>query len=280
MFAHVGEFSADSVAFDPHVYRRRLPDRVVGYQATKGTGGRAEKLVSVTVQRGGRVAEVPIRELIPAEATWFKGQPGFAYLAGKGALPQPRHATSSDNSLITGVINPGGSREPLTSDPIVESSSKSPLATTPGLAIRFQTAVVNGPGPDVVFFDLQTFSNPPDGDAFHVSPLRFHTGLKAHTIRVYDITMESPGALELEEFQIYMFDQPVESLKMLDEAACTSRSAGMKFRGLVVGIDLSDLGYEAGARVDGLFFQDALDDDAIVDPVFIGGLPRMEGSDP
>lgn len=113
-----------------------------------------------------------------------------------------------------------------------------------------------------------------------VSPLKFHAGLKSHTIRVYDITMESPGALELEDFQIYMFDEAVESRTMLEETACTSRSAGMKFRGLVVGIDLSDLGYEAGARVDGLFFQDALDDDAIVDPVFIGGLPGMEGSDP
>jgi hypothetical protein len=49
----------------------------------------------------------------------------------------------------------------------------------------------------------------------------------------------------------------------------------IKFRGLAVGIDLSDLGYTAGETVEGLFFQDALDDKHYVDPVFIGGLPAM-----
>ncbi|MEX0820272.1 MAG: hypothetical protein WD070_11795 [Pirellulaceae bacterium] len=40
------------------------------------------------------------------------------------------------------------------------------------------------------------------------------------------------------------------------------------------------LGYDEGETVDGLFIQDALDDDHIVDPVFMGGLPTMEGSNP
>ena len=44
--------------------------------------------------------------------------------------------------------------------------------------------------------------------------------------------------------------------------------------------DLSGLGYEVGARLDGFFVQDALDDDAIVDPVFIGGLPVMKECNP
>lgn len=278
-FAHVGEFSANSINFDPSVYRSGLPDRIVAYEATRTASGRAENLLSVTVQRGGRVAEIPIGQIIPVEVIGFTGQPGFAYLASNGPLPPRRSDTASDASLVTGVINPGGSRTPLTDDPVIEPDS-SARANTPGLAIRFREAVVNGPGPDVVFFDLQTFSNPPDGDAFHVSPLKFREGLRSHTIRVYDLTMESPAALELEEFQIHMFKEPVTSLSMLEEAECTARSAGMKFRGLAVGIDLSDLGYDEGETVDGLFIQDALDDDHIVDPVFIGGLPTMQGSNP
>ncbi len=73
-----------------------------------------------------------------------------------------------------------------------------------------------------------------------------------------------------------MFKEPVESLTMLETADCASRFAGMKFRGLVVGIDLSDLGYEVGESVDGLFIQDAMDDKHNVDPVFIAGLPSFQ----
>ena len=50
----------------------------------------------------------------------------------------------------------------------------------------------------------------------------------------------------------------------------------MQFRGLAVGIDLSDLGYARGEFVEGLFIQDALDDGHYVDPVFIAGLPEEE----
>lgn len=275
-FTHVGKFSADSIPFDPGDYQRGLPDRVISYAATSDADGRAEDLISVTVQRGGRVLEVPVDELIPIEVVSFTGQPGHAHIAGYETLPQLRAETSSDHGLVTGVINPGGSLQPLTSDPVIDASANSSRSVTPGMAIRFASPVVNGPGPDVVFFDLQTFSNPPDGDAFHVSPLKFKTGLKSHTIRAYDLTLESPAALDLAGFYIHMFEQPPGSLELLQSGPCESRFAGMKFRGLVVGIDLSDLGYQDGDQIDGLFIQDASDDTHNVDPVFIGGLPEMK----
>jgi hypothetical protein len=127
----------------------------------------------------------------------------------------------------------------------------------------------------VVFFDLQTFANAPDGDAFHVSPLRFRDGLKSHTIRVYDLTMESPNARDLTSFYVHMFDDAADSLTKLESLECSPHQHVIKLRGLAVGIDLSDLGYTAGETVEGLFFQDALDDKHYVDPVFIGGLPAM-----
>ena len=272
-FTNLGTFSADSIPFNSNVYQRRLPDRVISYQATTDAGGRAEMLTSVTLQRGGKVFDIPVEDLIPVEVTSFTGQTGHAHIASKGTLPPRRSDTSSDHSLLTGVINPSGSAEPLTSDPVMNAPGDSGRSLTPGMAIRFKSAVINCPGPDVVLFDLQTFGNPPDGDAFHVSPLKFKERLKSHTIRLYDLTMESPAALDLQGFQIHMFKEPVESLKMLETAECASRFAGMKFRGLAVGIDLSDLGYENGERVDGLFIQDAMDDKHNVDPVFIAGLP-------
>ena len=170
--------------------------------------------------------------------------------------------------MNSGVINPGGSEEPLSGDPVLSGES-----ATPGIAIRFEQPVSNGPGDDVVFFDLQTFGNPPDGDAFHVSPVHFRDGLKSHTIRIYDLTMESPGARELANFYVHMFREKASSLETLKALESSPSRQVIRFRGLAVGIDLSDLGYHAGETVDELFIQDAHDDKHIVDPVFIGGLP-------
>jgi hypothetical protein len=270
-FAPVGDFAADAVPFDASVYRSRLPDRVVSYKATQAADGGAENLLSVTVQRGGQVAEVPAEELIPARVTWFKATASRAFLCGGAKLPSPRIDALSDRSLITGVINPDGSCEPLTASPVIEGD-----AGTPGLAVRFERPVVNGPGADVVLFDLQTFANPPNGDAFHVSPLLFRDGLKSHTIRKYDLTMESPEARDLTNFYVYFFRQAADSPGKLESLECSSQKQANKFRGLAVGIDLSDLGYAAGETVDGLFFQDALDDEYRMDPVFIGGLPEAK----
>ncbi|MCA9072274.1 MAG: FecR domain-containing protein [Planctomycetaceae bacterium] len=269
-FANGRAFAADSIPFDPSAYRRGLPDRIISYHTTKAADGGAENLVSVTIQRNGRVVEIPVEELTPTRVTAFKATSSGAYLCGGESIPGKRIATLSDRSLVTGVINPGGSVKPLSSDPVLSGES-----ATPGLAIRFDKPVTNGPGADVVFFDLQTFSNPPDGDAFHVSPLEFRDGLKSHTIRIYDLTMESPSARDLTNFYVHMFSSPADSLGTLESLECAPHKQVIKFRGLAVGIDLSDLGYAPGETVEGLFFQDALDDQHFVDPVFIGGLPEL-----
>lgn len=274
-FANGRAFAADNIPFDPSVYRRGLPDRIISYRTTQAADGEAENLTSVTVQRDGRIVEVPVEDLTPARVTAFKTTSPGAYLCGGETIAGKRIATLSDRSLVTGVINPGGSVKPLTSDPVLSGES-----ATPGLAIQFEKPVTNGPGADVVFFDLQTFSNPPDGDAFHVSPLKFRDGLKSHTIRVYDLTMESPSARDLTNFYVQMFASPADSLAKLESLECAPHKQVIKFRGLAVGIDLSDLGYAAGETVEGLFFQDALDDQHFVDPVFIGGLPEMPSNVP
>lgn len=62
----------------------------------------------------------------------------------------------------------------------------------------------------------------------------------------------------------------------MDAPGYSSQSQSIKFLGLTVGINLSDLGYSAGETVEGLFIQDTLDDGHRVDPVFIAGLPDMK----
>lgn len=285
-FADVGTFSADKIPFNPQAYRQQLPDRVISYKVTTEelTGDRhtpgsktfqgAQDLVSITMQRGGKVAEIPVEQIIPAEVVYFKGSGGGGYVAGNVPLPELRRSTSSDHGLTTGIINPGGSRTPLTRDPVLEDSEHG----TPGMAIKFAQPVQNGPGADVVLFDLQSLANPLDGDPFHVSPLEFRPGLKSHTVWVYDLTVESPAALDLTDFHVYIFEKPVTSLAALESLECKPRLQAVRYRAIAVGIDLSDLGYGEHETAEGLFLQDALDDKHFVDPVFIGGLPMPEGS--
>ncbi len=270
-FVDRGTLATDTVDFDASVYRRELPDRVVSYVASKGIDGGAENLKSVTVQRGGKVYQFSVEELIAARVSWFNATENRAFLCGNATLPTSRTDCLSDSSLVTGVINPDGNREPLTADPIMQGDNG-----TPGMAVRFDRPVVNGPGADVVFFELQTFVNPSEGDAFHVSPLVFRDGLTSQTIRNYDLTMESTEAQDLTDFYVHFFTEPAGSLSQLEELEYTSQKQSVRFRGLVVGIDLSDLGYRDGEAVEGLFFQDALDDGHRVDPVFIAGLPEMK----
>jgi len=265
--------SASAIGFRPELYRPHLPDRVVSYRAEPRADSGAGRLRSVTVQRGGANQTYPIERLIPAELTWFRADPGRdpnGHLASHIALPAHRRDLLSDDALDTGVINPGGSREPLQSDPILSAGAEG----TPGMAVRFAEPVVNGPGPDVVVFELQCLANPLNGDAFHVSPLSFEGGRRARTIRAWDLTMNSPEALRAAGFHLYRSPEPIHGLDDLEGSPLIRTRIRGGFRALAVGIDLSDMGFAEGESIQDLFIQDAADDDQRVDPVMIIGLPH------
>ena len=88
--------------------------------------------------------------------------------------------------------------------------------------------------------------------------------------------MESPGARDLTNFHVHMFATAADSLTKLESLECSPQQLVIKFRGLAVGIDLSDLGYAAGGTIEGLILQDAVDDKRHVDPVLIGFQPAMK----
>lgn len=256
-------------SYSPSVYRASLPDRIVSYEATRDDQGGVEALTEVVVQRGGKPIRYGADELIGVDLIAFRSAktnfPLVDFMA-PGELPEKRANLSSDLLLTTGVINPGGSRTALT--------GPFPIEETPGFAVRFHQPVVNGPGPDVVFFEIQMKLNPPQGDAFHVSPLSWTPQRKSHTIQTYDLTLSMAEALTVAGFYSYSAKtQTPQSLEQLESVEVVRNYYG-KFQAIAVGIDLSDLGIGDGESIDGLFFQDALDDKHYVDPVFIGGLPR------
>lgn len=275
-FSHVDPQAAVAVPFRGDQYTRYVPDRVVAYEATMSEKGLADELISVQVQRGGQRNQYAVEDLIGSRVTYFHAQDSHGYLIGNSELPEDPTSFASDRSIRTGIINIGGSRQPLVESPDLNVNDDAGEFGTPGLAIRFDRPVKNGPGADVILFELQMFSNPLVGDAFHVSPLEFREGLHSHTITSYDLTLESPEALPVQTLYLQKFEKVPRSLTELEAFPSTPVVQAVKFHAVAVGIDLSDLGYEEGALVEGLFFQDALNDDDIIDPTFIAGLPEVE----
>ncbi|HEX7899776.1 MAG TPA: FecR domain-containing protein [Planctomycetota bacterium] len=275
----VGSAGMSTVPLDAARFPKEIPDRVVSYEATPGSD-----LVAVTVRRAGREVRYPVEALIGIDATHFKVQPAHGNWAAtlKGVdVPSPgrRHELiDRDRNLNTGLINFGSSARPLEADPVMNDPEDPARPNTPGMAIRFQRPVVNAPGPDVVFFEYQPVIQPENGDPFHVSPLRFAPGLRSKTVARWDLTIYSPEALTLSGFRLNSFQTPPGSLSAYENAAVKK---GVDFnvlsKGLALALDLSDLGYAAGAAVEGLFFQDFPDPAAPghqVDFTFIGGLPQ------
>ena len=268
-----------SIDFTSNRYRRDLPDRVVGFHVGTTDGRLNGQLERVTVQRAGIPHAFDARQLIGIEVTHFRGGSNSHCLSvamGSDVNSADDRLTvmQSDLLLHTGFLNPGGSTQSLTHDPHL--SGQDDVEPTPGLAIRFREPVINGPGPDVVFFEMQSVVDPMDGDGFHVSPLRFAPGLRSRTVTRYDITLQSPEAQPMPNFDLLQFDTNVGSLEDLLTGTYQTRKPAIPFWVIAVGIDLSDLGYAAGTPVDGLFFQDAMDDEHFVDPVFVAGLPSSE----
>jgi ferric-dicitrate binding protein FerR (iron transport regulator) len=268
-----------SIEFSGQQYRRDLPDRVIAFQIDSANEEPSGLLKSVLVQRGGVPIEYLPDELAGVEVTYFRGGKStqhFSVTVGEVAETERsrRDLLESDRWLHTGILNMGGSEHALTDNPLLTATDAE--QTTPGMAIRFRRPIVNDVGPDVVFFELQSVVNPPDGDAFHVSPVRFEPGLKSMTIRRYDITLNSAEAIPIPSFDILHSKISASSLEELLTGTYTQHKSSIPFFAIAVGVDLSDLGYAKGAEVSELFFQDAADDvEHQVDPVFIGGLPVL-----
>ncbi|HWL09965.1 MAG TPA: FecR domain-containing protein [Planctomicrobium sp.] len=277
------------IDFDSRTYVDQLPDRIVSYEATRTSEGYAQDLVSVTAQRGGQVHTYSVEELIPIEVTWFRGDTkpdSVGHLIGDYTRPVRPQELLEDRKLYTGMINPGGQAEPLDKDPIMETNLQEGVTGTPGMGIRFRTPVVNGPGPDVVLFEIQSFLHPLDGDPFHVYPVHSRPGLKPLTVRRFDLTMNSKESLEVVHFWRHRFSKPIESLMELETEETFPRMGTyeLRFRVLAVGIDLSEMGFAEGEQVQELFIQHAIEESLFqyvvtdptskVDPVFIAGFPE------
>ncbi len=276
-----------TVPYDQRRFPMAMPDRVVRYTTTPRAGSSgADLLTGVTIRRGGHEIVYPVSDLIGVQLIHFKNLlKNGKFISTVTDGPDPALTGGSRTALVeddaninTGVINPGGSVTPLTTDPVMNDPENPRQPNTPGMGVRFKRPVVNDVGPDIVLFDTQPVIQPENGDPFHVSPLHFAPGLRSHSVTRFDLGTFSPEAQIIAGFRLNQFEKPVSSLSQLKTIPIRGTNFTVTSKLLAVGIDLSDLGYPAGAAVDGIFIQDALDGDGghQVDPVFIAGLPPLE----
>lgn len=271
------------IPFDAGSYRSRLPDRVVSYQAAPaGASGAVRDLVSVTVQRDGISRTYQPDELIGIDILHFAADNNWNNVAWDREVPgTPEETLTRDVALNTGLINPGG-WGPRHAGRTPPSDALEDLPGRLGLAIQFRRPVRNDPGPDVVLFELQSPVYPPEGDHFYIGPCARETGRHRHLVTHFDITLLSPDARQVAPFALTRFEQRTASVADLSRPGRPSIHAPpLPFSALAVGIDLSDLGYPPGAEVTSLLIEDADDDEQnVIDPVFIGGLPAIESGLP
>ena len=263
------------IPFNPSKYADQLPDRIISYHGPLNELGEIEELSSVTVQRHGQRWTYQYDELIGGDVV-------SAVWAGRSsALVPDWHETSIDAAfphdryLSTGIINIGCSDLPTLTTPVLRDDRSDSSTWTPGICIRFRKPVINGTGPDIVFFEVQTGVDSPAGDAFHVVPMSYRKGLKPLTIAQYDIDFHSEQARRLIEVK-----HLTERIKQNDqqlETYLTKVPLPLRYRVLATGIDLSDLGYSIGESVSEIFIQGIDHGGHIVDPVLIAGLPETNG---
>ena len=200
------------VPYDQRRFPMDMPDRVVRYSTTPRAGTtRAELLTGVTVRRGGREIVYAVPELIGIELIHFKNLlKNGKFLATVTDGPDPALSGGSRTALLeddaninTGVINPGGSVTPLTTDPVMNDPEDPKRPNTPGMAVRFRKPILNHDGPDIVLFDFQPVIQPEYGDPFHVSPLHFAPGLHSHTVTRFDLGTFSPEAQIIAGFALF-----------------------------------------------------------------------------
>lgn len=249
-------------------YQAVLPDRVVRYYATEVDDQYVDELTSVVVQRGGTIYQYGRSELIRSRLTHFVGtRNSSTFCTRRGEeLPtgeQRLALLDEDWSLVTGIINPRTQH--------VDSRFDDPI-----FSVNFAEPIENGPGPDILLFDLQLLVYPASGDRLRVrSGDANRPDRPILKVDQFDIDMTSPFAFDLVPHRTYRAGPATTCLDdLLWNDFRHGHQVHVNAKAIVVGIDLSDLGYAPGETLRQLDLMET-GDSHNVDPVLIVGLPKV-----
>lgn len=249
-------------------YQSALPDRVIRYHATRIDEQYVDELTSVVVQRDGQALEYERSDLIRSRITHFVSTANASTFCTRMGeeLPEGEQRLAlldEDWSLVTGIINPRMLADETRFD-------------DPVLSVEFSEPIENGPGPEILLFDLQLLVYPASGDR-----LRIRSGDMDRSSRPdliidqFDIDMTSPFAFDLLPHRTYRAGPATTCLDdLLWNEFRHGHQVHVNAKAIVVGIDLSDLGYGPGEKLRHLDLMETSDSHTI-DPVLIVGLPRI-----
>jgi len=172
-----------------------------------------------------------------------------------------RATVMEDLALNTGLINPGD-EGPLTvpEQALVGPNSGAVL----GLGLTFIGGLVNGPGVDLVVFEIDSAASGDRGDGFVVSRL---DGVAGSTT-IADSTYTAFGSFLTTE----LIDTTPTNLTFFENSSPWSPAAPNSTGWAGIGVDLSDLGYDDRELVSSLFFSNPTGTSNNIDFMLIQGL--------
>ncbi|MDF3130767.1 hypothetical protein P0Y35_16270 [Kiritimatiellaeota bacterium B1221] len=202
-------------------------------------------LNTVTIHRNGSEYTYNESELIGVTLSSFQGDSGSVVLVGDGdAAPATgsRAALLSDNRIDTGIINP----EEITT----------------AMTLDFHTPVVNGPGVDMIWFEID--NDPSNGDLF-----RARIGSNFVLNIGHDAKVISDNLIQND---VYLSDNgTVTTLNTLENdpfSYVVSVTSGL----FAYSLDFSDLGIADSATVSSIQIGSQSDGGSAADPVYFAGL--------
>lgn len=217
-------------------------------------------VTSVAINNGGSPKIFDGAKLVAGEIIYHQGGAGVS-LAVRGELVASARDRSRllRHSLTSGVPNPGTAAAPDCG------------ASGPGVAVRFDSPIVNREGPDLVFFEMHKGTGA--GDPFHIAPIQVNPDWHGITVSDYDINASHVASLELPGMGLYAHTEPLRDTKaFLDGALQTHARSEGGFHVIATGIDLSAMGIKEGETISGVVLR-SVSGKPSFDPLAILGLP-------
>ena len=268
-------------------------DIIVGIGTENATGSNLINLTSVTVNRGGSDVTIPVNDLI-----------GINVLDYDNAIE-----TIDFEGAILGTPDlpagpPVGARAALLDGDVAINTGVNNPSEDEGLLLGFQSALINGPGADLVIFEFGAApgspvpSDPsgntlaPAGDPFSVAGVSSDAGSPVNPDLVGSFDSSDYSFFSEDGFasNIFFFNPAAgddfSSLDVLENGGLEiitppGATAPFSFDLNLFGalIDLSDLGFDDGESVSALRLL-SVGPTFAVDPAFIAGLPPATAAVP
>ena len=217
-------------------------------------------VTSVTMGDGESSKIFDGAKLIAGKIVHYQGGGGVSLALRAGVdIARADRAEFLGRSLALGLPNPGA------------AVTCEPGALGPGVAVRFDSPVVNREGADLVFFEMHKGSG--GGDCFHIGPLEAKPGRHGIAVADYDIGPAHVAGLALPGMGLYIHTKsPKDTETFLGGALRTLVQSEKGFRVIATGIDLSAMGVKEGEAVSGVVLRSVSGKSAF-DPLAILGLP-------